>query len=109
MLEGELRKGMSLEDMEILKRRAETTTGHKVQRKKVSKIGLYTRTGLNKWANIEEGKFLDPRISGVNNDEVAAIFKTEADYYVVCTENHGVSKGHPFIFRHQEIYMVVEE
>ncbi|GEM_PF-4341585 len=109
MAEGDLLKDMTGEQLEAIRKSAEEFTGHRIYNKKIDKIGLYTRCHSYKWVTIEIGKYLDKQITGPSDEEVAAIFKTEGAYYVVCTPNHGVSQGEPFIFREQEIYKIVEE
>lgn len=109
MAEGDLLKKMTASDREELRRKTEERTGHEVLDAHVDKIGLYTRVGSHKWTTIEEGKYLDEQIAGEAEEEVLAIFKTDARYYVVCTPNHGGDKNDPFIFRNQEIYMIEEE
>ena len=109
MPEGDLLKNISENDREKLRKKAEKSTGHNLLAKKIDEIGLYTRVHSYKFTTIEIGKFLDKRISGCDDEEVGAIFESDSDSFVVCTKNHGIEKGEPFIFRAQEIYEIVEE
>lgn len=109
MAEGDLLKTINAEKREKIRKRAEKSTGHRLLKKKVDEIGLYTRTRLYRFCAIEIGKYLDERIAGCPDEEVGAIFESDADSHIVCTANHGVNKGEPFIFRDQEIYEIVEE
>ncbi|MFQ5953031.1 MAG: hypothetical protein ACE5JK_06475 [Candidatus Omnitrophota bacterium] len=109
MAEGDLLKNITESSREELRKNAEKTTGHKLLIKKIDEIGLYTRVHSYKFTTIEIGKYLDNRIAGCDNEEVGAIFESDSDSYVVCTANHGIEKGEPFIFRAQEIYEIVEE
>ena len=110
MTKGDRFKNMT-EDMKArMIKYVEDNIEHKVYKDKhIDKIGLYSRCGTNKWTTIEVGECLDRQIAGPHDEEVAAIFETDGEYYVVCTPNHGMEKGRPYIFRDQEIYMVVEE
>lgn len=94
---------------EKLMQMVEDSIGHKVLDEKISKIGIYTRNRSYKSATIEVGESLDKSISGCENEKVIDIFKTEAEYYVVLTPNHGIEKGRPYLFRDQDIYKVEEE
>jgi hypothetical protein len=109
MGEGDLLKGMTDQKREEIRKVAEEKTGHKLLQKKVDEIGLYTRSGSYKFCTIEIGKYLDERIAGTANEEVGAIFESDADLHVVCTDKHGINGGEPFIFRDQEIYEIQEE
>ncbi len=109
MAEGDLLRSMTDEKREAVRKLAEERTGHTLLAKKVDEIGLYTRTRSYKFCTIEVGKYLDERIAGSPGEEVGAIFESDADLHVVCTANHGIEKGDPFIFRDQEIYEIVEE
>jgi hypothetical protein len=109
MGEGDLFKSITGEEREELKKRAEEATGHKLLDKTIDEIGLYTRANSYKFTTIEIGKYLDRRISGSDDEEVGAIFESDSDSYIVCTKNHGIENGEPFIFRAQEIYEIIEE
>ncbi len=87
----------------------EDSIGHKVLDEKISKIGIYTRNHSYKSATIEVGESLDKNLAGCEDEKVIDIFKTEAEFYVVLTPNHGLEKGRPYIFRDQDIYKVEEE
>ena len=109
MSEGDLLRSLDDSGREELRKFAEQATGHRLLDKKIEKIGLYTRLHMYRSSTIEIGKFLDKSISGCENEEVGAIFESDSDSYIVCSTNHGISKGDPFIFRDQEIYKIVEE
>lgn len=109
MSEGDLLKIITEEKREEVRKRAEQATGHKLFPKKIDKIGLYTRTHYYLSSSLEIGRYMDKHISGCEDEEVGAIFESDSDSYVVCTTNHGVGKGEPYIFRDQEIYEIVEE
>lgn len=108
MAEGDLLREISDDLRDDIRKRAEEATGHKLFGKKIDKIGLYTRN-LYKSGEVEIGKYLDKQISGIDAEEVGAIFESDSDSYVVCTTNHGIKQGEPYIFRDQEIYKIVEE
>ena len=108
MAEGDILKTMTAETMEITKKRAEELTGHRPYDKRIEKLGLFTRCHSHKFCTIEVGRYLDKRISGPSDEEVAAIFEAEGDLYLVCTPNHGIQQGSPYIFRDQEIYSIEE-
>jgi hypothetical protein len=109
MAEGDILKTVTNEVVEGAKKRAEETTGHKLYDKKIGKLGLFTRCHCHKFCTIEVGKYLDKRISGSSDEEVAAIFEAEGELYLVFTPSHGLEKGRPYIFRDQEIYSIEEE
>jgi len=109
MAEGDLLRSIDGSRREDLRKLAEESTGHKLLPKKIDKIGLYTRLHMYRSSTIEIGKYLDKKISGCENEEVGAIFESDSDSYIVCSTNHGIEKGDPFIFRDQEIYKIVEE
>lgn len=109
MAEGDYRKNFGEEQLEKLKAKVEEAVGHKVLDENITRIGLYTRRHSYKAGNIEVGKYVDKILSGCENEEVVAIFKTEAEFYVVCTPHHGVEEGKPYVFRDQDIYKVEEE
>jgi hypothetical protein len=109
MAEGDLLRSIDAARREALRGLAEEATGHRLLPKKIDKIGLYTRLHMYRSSTIEIGKYLDKNISGCENEEVGAIFESDSDSYIVCSANHGISKGEPLIFRDQEIYKIVEE
>jgi hypothetical protein len=109
MAEGDLLKSINDESRNEIRKRAEETAGHRLLDKKIDEIGLYTRVHSYKFTTIEIGKYLDKRIAGCDEEEVGAIFESDSDSYIVCTDNHGITKGEPFIFRAQEIYEIIEE
>ena len=109
MAEGDLLKTINDERREEIRKQAEGLTGHNVFGKKFLKLGLFTRCHSYKFCTIEIGKYLDKRIAGSDDEEVGAIFEAGGDIYLVCTPNHGIEKGNPYIFRNQEVYSIVEE
>lgn len=100
---------MTKEELAKLKRDVEKAIGHSVLDENISRIGLYTRKHSYKSATITVGENLDKKISGCESEKVIAIFKTEAEYYVVLTPHHGINEGRPYVFRDQDIYKVEEE
>jgi len=109
MGEGDVLKTLTDNAIEAAKKRAEEVTGHEIYNKKIDKLGIFSRCRSHKFCTIEVGKYLDKRIAGPHNEEVAAIFEAKGELYLVFTPNHGLEQGVPYVFRDQEIYSIEEE
>ncbi len=102
--EGDILKTMTDEMQEGIRKFVEETMGRTLGKKKIKAFYVRTRKAGN--IKIEIGKYLDRRESDTSNEEVIAIF--ESDAFFVCTPNRGAFRGHPYIFGTEEVLQIEE-
>ena len=106
--EGNLLKTVTEKMREDIRKFAEKTTGWTVSNRRIKAIWVHPHPSHHKIYNvkIEIGKYLDSRMSDTPNEEVMAIFESNA--FLVCTPNRGVLQGMPYLYGKEEVYELEE-
>jgi hypothetical protein len=106
--EGDLLKTVTEEVRENIRKYLEETTGWAVSNRRIKALVVYPRPSRHKiyGVTIEIGKYLDNRMSDTPNEEVMAIFESNA--FLVCTQNRGVLRGMPYLYGKEEVQNVKE-
>ncbi len=104
--EGDLLKTVTEKVREGIRKFAEETTGWTVSNRRIRTILVHTSRHNVGNIKIEIGKYVDSRMSDTPNEEVMAIFESNA--FLVCTPNRGVLRGMPYLYGKDEVYKVEE-
>ena len=101
-------KTVTDEMREGMRKFAEETLGWKVSKKKIKAIWVYPKGRYDDIGKlkIEVGKLIDSRMTDTPNENVMAIFESNA--YLVCTFNRGGARGAPYLYGKEEVFEIEE-
>jgi len=97
---------LSQDEFETLRRKLEKTFGERVSDRRIRALRVNSAFHWQPPLYIEVGQFCAGLTPDGPPEEIVAIFESRS--FLVCTPDHGINSGSPFIFTRADVKQVID-